>query len=91
MPRVYNLKTEVIPKGAVYCGRGSPYGNPFRMFKESERNLVCDRFENEILPSLDVSDLEGKDLVCFCAPKRCHCDAILKKANPNVQIFRKRC
>jgi len=25
--------------------------------------------------------LKGKDLVCWCAPERCHCDAILRKAS----------
>lgn len=34
-----------------------------------------------VLPTLDVSALRGKDLICFCKPKRCHCDPILIKAN----------
>ncbi len=28
-----------------------------------------------------MSRLRGKHLLCWCAPLRCHCDAILKKAN----------
>ncbi len=81
-PKVLNKHNHGIPAGAVYCGRGSPYGNPFIMGTHGNRDEVCDRFEREILPGLDVTALRGKDLVCFCAPKRCHCDAILKKANP---------
>ncbi len=81
MPRVLNKRNDILPANAVYCGRGSPYGNPFIMRKESDRNMVCDRFEAEVLPSLDVRALKGLDLICFCAPKRCHCDGILKKAN----------
>jgi uracil-DNA glycosylase len=86
MPQVYNKQYEIpwashVPERAVYCGRGSPWGNPFKMKNESERDYVCDRFENEILPTLDVSPLAYKDLVCYCAPKRCHCDSILKRAN----------
>ena len=27
------------------------------------------------------ANLRGKDLVCFCAPKRCHGDVLLKIAN----------
>lgn len=81
MPRVINKKREGIPIGAVYCGRGSPYGNPYIMKSEVYRDYVCDMFEKNILPTLDVSKLRGKDLVCFCAPKRCHCDVILRKAN----------
>lgn len=81
MPRVLNKHKDVIPKDAFYCGRGSPYGNPFIIGRDGDRDEVCDRFEKEILPTLDVSALRGKDLVCFCAPKRCHCYPILVKAN----------
>jgi len=80
MPRVYN-KRHGAPVGAVYCGRGSPWGNPFRIGRDGDRDTVCNRFEAEILPLLDVRPLRGKDLVCFCKPLRCHCDAILRKAN----------
>lgn len=88
MPRVLNKHHGNIPADAVYCGRGSPYGNRFQIdawWAEKGRTMtrddVCDRFECEDLPALDVSALRGKDLVCFCAPKRCHCDPILVKAN----------
>jgi Domain of unknown function (DUF4326) len=81
MPKVLNKRTDTIPPDAVYCGRPSKYRNPFKMRSESERDCVCDRFEAEVLPRLDVSGLRGKDLVCWCAPLRCHCDAILAKAN----------
>lgn len=80
MPRVLNKYRDQIPGDAVYCGRGSPYGNPFVMGRDGDRDTVCDRFEIEVLPTLNVSALRGKDLVCFCAPKRCHCDPILIKA-----------
>ena len=66
---------------AVYCGRGSPWGNPFKIGEHGTRDEVCDRFERDVLPTLDVSPLRGKNLICFCAPQRCHCDAILRKAN----------
>jgi hypothetical protein len=82
MPRVLNKHHyDGYPPGSVYCGRGSPWGNPFVIGKDGTRDEVCERFEREILPKLDVSKLRGRDLVCFCAPKRCHCDALLKKAN----------
>lgn len=80
-PRVHNKYLGTAPAGAVYIGRGSPYGNPFKIGPDGSRDEVCDRFEKEILPTLDLTNLKGKDLVCFCSPKRCHGDAILKKAN----------
>lgn len=80
-PRVLNRHHGNIPGDAVYCGRGSPYGNPFEIGKDGNREHVIRRFETEVLPDLDVSSLRGKDLVCYCAPHHCHCDSILIKAN----------
>ena len=81
MPYVYNKHKDNVPAGAVYIGRGSPWGNPFKIGVHGTRDEVCDRFERDVLPALDVSSLRGKHLVCFCAPSRCHGDAILRKAN----------
>lgn len=81
MPKLWNMKTHHPPKGAVYIGRGSKYGNPFIIGKHGDRDKVCDRFEKEVLPTLDVSALKGQDLICFCHPLRCHGESIMKKAN----------
>lgn len=88
MPSVYNTYHKNLPEGAVYIGRGSPYGNPYVIGKPHPitgdpmtRDDVCDLFEKNILPGLDVERLRGKDLICFCKPKRCHGDSILQKAN----------
>lgn len=81
MPTVYNKYRNPYPMNVVYCGRGSPYGNPFMIGRDGDRDEVCNKFEREVLPTLDVTALRGKNLLCFCAPKRCHCDAILIKAN----------
>ena len=79
--KVHNKYHNTAGRDAVYIGRGSPWGNPFKIGRDGDRDEVCDRFEQEILPTLDVNSLRGKDLVCFCKPSRCHGDAILKKAN----------
>jgi hypothetical protein len=86
VPSVHNKYHNTSPNGAVYCGRGSAYGNPFVIGRDGDRDEVCDKFESLILPTLDVSKLKGKDLVCFCKPKRCHCDAILLKANKEEKM-----
>ena len=82
-PRVLNKHAHGIPAGAVFCGRGSHWGNPYRIGPDGSRDDVCDNSEKHVLPHLDVTPLQGKDLVCFCAPKRCHCDALLHAANAN--------
>lgn len=86
--KVLKVGTCEINDENVYIGRTSIYGNPFVMNHESERNYVCYKFEKWIY-SPDQSDLldtikknlKGKNLVCHCAPKKCHGDTILKIAN----------
>src|SRR5690554_1725270 len=75
--KVHNKHHRTAPTDAVYIGRGSPWGNPFVIGRDGTRDEVCDRFERDVLPMLDLAPLAGKDLVCFCAPKRCHGDSIL--------------
>jgi hypothetical protein len=55
VPKVLNKYKAGVPHGAVYCGRGSPYGNPFVIGRDGDRDQVCERFEREVLPTLDVS------------------------------------
>lgn len=76
---LHNKYAGTAPPDAVYIGRGSPYGNPFVIGKDGDRDIVCDRFESEVLPTLDVEPLRDRHLVCFCAPKRCHGESILRK------------
>lgn len=80
-PRVLNIKTDGQPLGSVYVGRGSPWGNPFRIGLSQTRIYVIERYRLEVLPKLDVKPLRGKDLVCHCAPLACHADLLLEKAN----------
>ena len=77
-PLVHNKRAGTAPAGAVYIGRGSPWGNPFKIGEHGSRDAVCDRFEREVLPTLDLEPLRGKHLVCWCKPARCHGDAILR-------------
>lgn len=84
---VLNKHKHGIPPGAVYIGRGSMWGNPFVMGRHGDRNAVCDQYEEYLKQSIcvDVSleqlaGLHGKDLVCFCAPLRCHGDTLQRAA-----------
>jgi hypothetical protein len=81
--KLYNKHHKNAPKEAVYIGRGSKYGNPFIMGKDGNRDEVCDKYEGyvEANPSMKadfISELKGKDLVCYCAPRRCHGDYLIK-------------
>jgi hypothetical protein len=84
-PAVYSKHTG-YPSDAVYVGRGSAFGNPFVIGIDGTRDEVIDQFRTWFLsrPRLVAKakqELAGKDLVCFCAPNRCHADVLLEIAN----------
>lgn len=88
MPRVLNKRTDLIPRAAVYVGRPGFWGNPFVLHDERMRDAILDSYVTWLHGSPEgklrlarISELRGKDLVCWCAPKRCHADILLELAN----------
>lgn len=84
---VLNKHHGSIPADAIYIGRGSKWGNPYShrqgtaaQFTVGSRDEACDMHEaylqqqitNKQITIHDLAQLHGKDLVCFCAPQRCH-------------------
>lgn len=68
----------------VYIGRGSKWGNPFVIGVDGDRDEVLDKYEEYAereFTEKDYEELRGKDLICYCAPKRCHGDFLIRKAN----------
>jgi len=88
LPRVLNKHDHGVPAGAAYIGRGSIWGNPFVIGRDGSRDAVCDKYEALLATRPDLiarlPDLRGRDLVCFCAPRRCHGDTLRRLANPQL-------
>lgn len=99
-PRVLNRKTDEIPDGAVYIGRGSKWGNIFthrrdvaeksggKVMLVSSRDEAVERYQKYIWNNQELRshlpELQGRDLVCYCAPQRCHGDVLVAMANPDL-------
>jgi len=72
----------------VYIGRPSEFGNPYRMVLDGNRETVIKLFELYALGRMEsdspwrekVKALYGKTLGCYCAPKPCHGDVLLRLA-----------
>ena len=78
----------------VYIGRdmthhiagalGSKWGNPHRADKTNKNSLIksLKRYEDHIRTNPDlfnaVTELEGKELGCWCKPSPCHGDILVK-------------
>jgi hypothetical protein len=75
----------------VKVDRSSVLGNPFYMKSEAMRDDVCDKYEayfrkevedknSKLLPELrriyKLAKVGKVQLVCHCAPRRCHADTI---------------
>lgn len=64
----------------VYIGRGSPYGNPFKIGPDGSRNRVIDKYAEyavnipHICRAIETMRFADKILVCYCAPSHCHGD-----------------
>jgi len=63
----------------VDISRRSQWGNPFRHGTREER---LKKFENymrgRVDLMLDLPKLEGETLGCWCKPKKCHGDILIK-------------
>lgn len=73
----------------VYIGRPSKWGNPFSHkdgtiaeWKVATREDAVQMYEAYLrsMPDLleELKELKGKTLGCWCAPKSCHGDIIIK-------------
>lgn len=83
---IYNLRKGPPPDGVILVDRRTVWGNPFVMHDESQRDEVCEKFEqyavNRLANQPDwLAPLRGKDLACWCTPKRCHAETLMRLAN----------
>lgn len=85
----------------VYIGRGSVYGNPFKMNHEKEREKVCGLYREYFYKELETNQIfktainllinkainaKYLNLACFCAPKQCHGDIIKEYIDQQIAL-----
>jgi len=74
---VVNIKNDEYD---IYIGRGSKWGNPFRINIDGTREEVIALYEIWLMnkPELmaDLHELQNKILGCHCKPKACHGDIL---------------
>ena len=79
---VVNLKTDEYD---VYIGRGSKWGNPFRIGTDNTREEVVRKYREWVLDNdylmESLHELVGKRLGCYCKPLLCHGDILVEFAN----------
>jgi hypothetical protein len=70
----------------TYIGRGSVFGNPFKIGVDGDRDEVIEKFRTYFYKRIEedegfkytVLQLKDRRLGCFCKPKKCHGDVIVE-------------
>ena len=79
MLRVVNLKKDQYD---IYIGRGSKWGNPFKIGPDGNRKEVIKKYREWIVTQLELMkslpELKDKVLGCFCHPLLCHGDVLVE-------------
>lgn len=74
-----------LPPNTLLIDRTTIWGNPFHIGVDGDRDEVCDKHAAWIVkqPALmaRIGDLRGRNLMCWCAPKRCHGLTLRRLAN----------
>ena len=86
MNKILNKKHHYIPHNAIYIGRGSKWGNPYRMHHETQRSQVIEQYRHHLgnmykegkINKEELAGMKNAPLVCFCSPKPCHGDILTK-------------
>jgi len=77
MVKVVHCKKEPFD---IYIGRGSKWGNPFKIGKDGNRDEVISKYESHIMNRPDLiealPELIDKVLGCWCKPRACHGDIL---------------
>ena len=89
---IINLNREPSKRQAckttyTYIGRGSEWGNPYRISDGYSREGAINLYREHLWRQIQrdragmiskLIKLEGKQLGCYCAPLACHGEVILK-------------
>jgi hypothetical protein len=71
--------------GSRLCWPPDQMGNPFVIGRDGSRDEVIAKYRAWIVrqPALlaALHELRGKNLVCWCAPERCHAEVLIELAN----------
>lgn len=68
------------PEGAIYVGRGTKWGNPWRIEDGMSASGAVWRYSDAIYEIR--AELAGHDLMCWCSlDQPCHADILLEIAN----------
>lgn len=85
---VNKYKVDMSDPDVVYVGRGSVWGNdePMKDKSDEERARVIECYRHQLWKQINsgeitkemLLELDGKRLACYCFPRSCHADVIIR-------------
>lgn len=96
MPMVLNQRIDTRTANSKYVGRPTKFGNRHVIGyclvckRQHNRQQAVDAHRQDVMadPELQAeirAELRGNDLVCWCAPLRCHAEVLMEIANAPPQ------
>ena len=98
---ILNKRFDVIPKGAVYIGRPSPWGNPYTHLSNNNSRVPTTQVESRDVAvrafreyAVSRSGVQpdwlgplryATALVCWCSPKSCHGQVLMELMRAPVE------
>ena len=78
----------LLARGIVRVDRATKWGNEFRIGRDGTRAEVIERYRRDLWRRIragevdldELAALDGRDLLCWCAPLPCHADVLARAA-----------
>ena len=78
----------LLARGLVRVDRETKWGNPFRIGPDGTRAEVIERYRRDLWRRIragevdldELAALDGRNLLCWCAPLQCHADVLARAA-----------
>lgn len=78
----------LLARGLVRVDRETKWGNGFRIGRDGTRAEVIERYRRDLWRRIcagevdldELAALDGRDLLCWCAPLQCHGDVLAHAA-----------
>jgi len=84
MTKVIHIRDKIGHPNEIYIGRGSKWGNPYKInsFYSREDVLVMyKKYMRKRFSDKELLELQDKTLVCYCKPLACHGDVLIERIN----------
>lgn len=87
--KVIHIRDKDEHDNVVLIDRTTPYGNPYKIGVDGNRDEVIEKFRKYLLTNTELQcmvmkEFQDKTLACWCKPKKCHGDIYVEFVNQTI-------